>query len=72
MIFKDIKNYLSTQRGIKTSNDWYQVVKDKFGIELMDPDGWDRQNFQFSFFIEKIDSNEFIDRLEISTLKFNI
>lgn len=70
--FKNIKNYLNTQQGIKTSNEWYQIVKEQFGIQLLDPDGWDRQNFQFSFFVDKIDSNEFINRLELSTLKFNI
>lgn len=72
MVFKDIKNCLDVLYGIKTSKEWHEILKEKCKVEIIDPDGWDRQNFNFSFNVEKIDSTEFINRLELSTLKFNV
>jgi hypothetical protein len=34
---------------------------------ILDPDGWDRRNYQFSFFQELITEDEFGRRLMIST-----
>mgnify|MGYP001559222966 CR=1 FL=1 len=36
---------------LKTSDDWDQEYPD---ITVLDPDGWDRSNYQFSWFEEKI------------------
>jgi len=71
-VFKNIREDITNISGLKTSNEWYDIVKDKFKIEIIDPDGWDTTNFQYSFYEEKIFSYEFIDKLELSTLKFNI
>lgn len=71
-VFKNIKKEITKISGLKTSNEWYNIVKDKFKIEIIDPDGWDRNNFRYSFYEEKIFSYEFINKLELSTLKFNI
>jgi len=71
-VFKNIREDITNISGLKTSNEWYDIVKDKFKIEIIVPDGWDTTNFQYSFYEEKIFSYEFIDKLELSTLKFNI
>jgi hypothetical protein len=52
-----------------TSVEWC----DKIGIEdgiILDPDGWDRTNFKYSFEQEKITREEFINRLAGSTVNF--
>lgn len=38
---------------------------------IYDPDGWDRQNFVYSFMEEKITYDEYIRRRANSTLKFS-
>lgn len=49
---------------LKTSNEW---LKDYPNIIIMDPDGWDRKNYHYSFFQEIISKKEFEKRLYIST-----
>ena len=56
------------QREIKlTSAEWQNIYR-KF--QVLDPDGWDRQNYQYSWYEEKIDRNEYDKRLAQSTIKF--
>ena len=38
-------------------------------MTLLDPDGWDRDNFQFSFHEELIDVGEFCQRITDSTVE---
>ena len=52
---------------LKTSEEWQKLCK----IEVLDPDGWDRANLQFSWYEEKISRNEFERRLAPSTVQFN-
>ncbi len=49
----------------KTSAEWILTV----GYEIIDPDGWDRKNYEFSFNKEKITMEEFNRRLALSTLR---
>jgi hypothetical protein len=49
---------------LRTSNEWKDKHSEFF---IMDPDGWDRKNFQFSFFEEKITEDDFMDRVLRST-----
>lgn len=51
---------------LKTSNEWYEEERDKYII--MDPDGWDRRNYQYSFYEEKITREEYDKRVMESTL----
>lgn len=51
---------------LKTSEEWMKLYKDEFIV--YDPDGWDRSNFDFSWFIEKISYTEFQQRVMRSTL----
>jgi hypothetical protein len=53
---------------LKTSEQWQKKFKDK--ITVLDPDGWDRQNFEHSWKEEKITLEEFKKRCEKSTLNF--
>jgi len=48
----------------KTSSEWIKEV----GYIILDPDGWDRNNFDFSFNKEKITNEEFKKRLNASTV----
>jgi hypothetical protein len=60
-----------TENELKTSSEWIKTV----GYEVIDPDGWDRKNLQYSFYEELITYDEFQRRLVQSTvrrkLKFN-
>lgn len=49
----------------KTSYEW---AKD-YPYEILDPDGWDRENFQFSWFEEKITKWQFEQRVFKSTVQ---
>lgn len=51
---------------LRTSEEWSNTRQD---VIVMDPDGWDRRNFQFSWFEEKITSSEFQRRLMRSTVQ---
>jgi len=54
----------------KTSAEWKE--KDSYKkVILMDPDGWDRRNWNFSFNKEKITEKEFLNRLMKSTVILN-
>lgn len=52
----------------KTSSEW----NIKHDFQIMDPDGWNRRNFQYSFYEELITEEEFLKRVMHSTcLTFN-
>ena len=50
----------------KTSLDWVADMKNP--VVILDPDGWDRKNYHFSYCVEKITKEEFNHRLAYSTL----
>lgn len=51
-------------RTLRNSEDWAKI----FGITVLDPDGWDRQNFEHSWG-ELISEEEFSQRLWASTIE---
>lgn len=53
---------------LKTSKDWNQIHK----VNILDPDGWDRQNYDYSFNEELITETEFNLRVLQSTIEFKI
>jgi hypothetical protein len=53
----------------KTSKEWYELVQAKTGLVIMDPDGWDRKNYDYSFNEELITKLEFDWRLSMSTIR---
>lgn len=54
----------TTVAELKSSEAWAEEL----GAEVMDPDGWDRSNFQFSWYEEKISHEEFDRRFSGSTV----
>ena len=48
----------------KTSQEWF-MIDNIFNV--IDPDGWDRKNFQYSWYEEKITYKEFKQRAMAST-----
>ena len=51
---------------LKTSEEWQKQFPD---TKVIDPDGWDRKNYQYSWFEEKITLIEYTSRLHRSTVK---
>ena len=56
----------------KTSQQWYDELRKTENITIMDPDGWDRTNYQYSFTEELITKEKFNERLSRSSVKGNI
>jgi len=53
---------------LKTSEQWY--AEDESGITIMDPDGWDRTNYDYSFKEELVTKEEYERRKMMSTCHF--
>lgn len=51
----------------KTSEQWYEQIPKEFKFYIMDPDGWDRSNYDYSFKEELITKEEFVRRVSYST-----
>ncbi len=49
---------------VNTSNDWQKIYPE---IKILDPDGWDRKNFNYSWYEELITFEEYNNRLVYST-----
>jgi len=49
-----------------TSEEWQKILDNDFIV--YDPDGWDRNNFQYSWFEEKISLEEYRQRVLKSTI----
>ena len=56
-----------SQEELKTSQAWYETIPAKYKFVIMDPDGWDRKNYQYSFHEELITKEEFKMRMANST-----
>jgi hypothetical protein len=55
---------IEIKNDLKTSEEWQKLCN----IQVLDPDGWDRKNYQFSWFEEKITREEFQNRFYGSTV----
>jgi hypothetical protein len=61
----------------RSSEDWLKRIHSgeigatPYPIKIIDPDGWDRENFEESW-NEKITFDEFADRLSISTVHWGM
>lgn len=54
---------------LKTSAEWHDALKNKYpGSYVMDPDGWDRRDYNYSFYEEDITQEEFLNRFTQSTV----
>lgn len=63
------KEYLDRKNDKKTSEKWQEL--DNSGVVVLDPDGWDRKNYQFSFYEELITHEEYERRKMFSTCLIN-
>lgn len=55
---------------LKTSKQWFDNdIENNHKYIILDPDGWDRKNYQYSFFEELITKDEYDRRLCNSTVK---
>lgn len=50
----------------KTSVEWKEFLCPE--LVILDPDGWDRRKYEYSFMEEKVTKEEFLNRLAHSTL----
>jgi hypothetical protein len=56
----------------KTSQEWTDILFVDLKLKVMDPDGWDRSNWKYSFEEEKVSVTEFRNRVARSTCMFNL
>jgi hypothetical protein len=56
----------------QTSQQWYDDLYPAQEVIIMDPDGWDRRNWDYSWEEELITELEFKNRLFMSTCITNI
>lgn len=56
-----------TDDGLKTSAEWYKLYPNPV---ILDPDGWDREDFQHSFHERLITLMEFNLRRAMSTVEW--
>lgn len=54
---------------MKTSDEWQKEFPYP---KVLDPDGWDRTNFRFSWYEETITKEEYEKRVSVSTCMFKI
>ena len=63
---------LESKEEIKTSDEWEKSnLPEMKGTEVLDPDGWDRQNFDFSYYQELITKDEYLFRVGGSTCRWD-
>lgn len=65
-VFKNVEKEFNNL--YKTSKDWFELNPD---IHIIDPDGWDRTNFDYSWGVEIITKEEYNSRVLNSTIQIN-
>jgi len=55
----------------KTSQEWYELIPKEYKLVILDPDGWDRSNCEYSWLEELITIEEFNKRLNSSTISIS-
>lgn len=56
---------------LKSSPEWRALVPKNWQLLILDPAGWDRNNFKFAYNHEKITKEEYLKRLQSSTIRCN-
>lgn len=57
------------QTELKTSAEWQELYPYP---KVMDPDGWDRKNYEYSWYQETINIKEYARRVSHSTCKYKL
>ena len=63
--------HLFIKKELQTSKEWYKNTK----VEIVEPNGWDLDNFKFSWEEELIDEKEYNKRLyesKVKKIRFNL
>ena len=68
---KAIDPVINPKPEYKTSREWYKTIPEKYNVKILDPDGWNRTNYEFSFNEQLITKEEFKKRLSLSTIQCN-
>lgn len=64
--YEDLANFVLNE--VKTSEKWAEVYKGEF--KIMDPDGWDRTNYEFDFKQRLVSRREFLKKVMFSTCTY--
>ena len=56
----------------RTSKEWLALTPKEWGLQILDPDGWDRMNYEYSFNQELITKDVFMNRVIGSTIQANV
>lgn len=59
----------SKNKELRTSQQWQEEYPN---IRIINPDGWDRKNFQHSWYEELIDYDEYCKRVAVSTCSIKL
>jgi hypothetical protein len=62
-----VVNITSKNMEKMTSDKWYAEIYPNQEVKILDSDGWDRSNYQHSYYEEEITRNEFEMRVMKST-----
>jgi chorismate mutase len=55
---------------LRSSKSWTEKLNAEFpGVVVLDPDGWDRKNYDHSFNIQEISWKTFLERVMRSTVQ---
>jgi len=55
----------------KTSAEWKKTLEFR-DVDIIDPDGWDRADWEYSWEVERITRTQFLQRLCESTVRWRI
>jgi hypothetical protein len=57
------------ENNVRSSYEWHKLIYPN--LVILEAHGWDRNNYEYSFFREKISVEEFESRLAVSTVIHN-
>lgn len=69
---KEEEHIYETHPECKTSEKWLAEIPSEYKVQILDPDGWNRSNYEYSFKTECITKDEFRERLSRSTISNDV
>jgi len=55
----------------KTSKEWFEEIPRKYELKILDPTGWNKENYEYSFNKKLITKNDFTIKLGKSLISCN-
>lgn len=62
-----IETLINDLESKKTSSEWYSSIYPQNDLSIIDANGWNKSNYKYSFFEERISLEEFQNRISNST-----